>query len=337
MPVKPAMKAVVWTAYGPPEVLRLKEVEKPAPKDNELLIRIHAAAVSAGDCEQRGLKLPLFLKIPMRLYIGLRKPRRITILGMDLAGEVEETGKLVKRFKKGDQVLATTGFVHIGSYAEYICLPEEDKEAVIITKPAEMTYEEACVVPTGGLEALYFIRKGNIRSGESVLINGAGGTIGCFAVQLARYYGARVIAVDSAGKLEMLQAIGADEVIDYNRVDFTASGSSYDVIFDVVGKSSFTRSIKLLKPDGRYIIANPGLSQMVLGLAASVRGRRKVIVGGANPTAENLRFLKQLIEQGRLQAVVDRVYPLDQIVQAHKYVESGLKKGNVVITPSHNV
>jgi len=330
---KLSMKAIVWTNYGAPDVLELKEVEKPTPKDDEVLIRIYATTVTAGDCEMRGLKLPLYLSLPMRMYAGLRRPTRIKIIGQELAGEIESAGKDVKLFKEGDQVFAATGF-SMGAYAEYICLPDDPEavEGVLAIKPANLTYEEAAGVPVGGLEALHFLRKGNIQSGQRVLINGAGGSIGTFAVQLARYFGAEVTAVDSTGKLDMLRSIGADRVIDYTRDDFTQSGETYDVIFDVVGKSSFSRSVRSLKPNGRYLLANPGLSHMARGGWTSMRSSRKVIFGTASRKTEDLITLKELIEAGKIITVIDRRYPMEQIVEAHRYVETGQKKGNVVIT-----
>jgi len=330
------MKAIVWTEYGPPDVLQLQEVEKPTPKDNELLIRIYATTVTAGDCEQRSLKLPIWYRLPMRAYVGLKRPRRTTILGMELAGEIEAVGKDVKRFKKGDQVFAATGFVGMGACAEYICLPEEPEEGALAIKPANMTYEAAAAVPVGGLEALGFLRQGSVQSGQKVLINGAGGTIGPFAVQLAKYFGAEVTGVDSTGKLDMLRSIGADQVIDYTREDFTKSGETYDFILDVVGKSSFSGSMRSLKQNGRYLIANPGLSQMVRGRWTSMTSSKKVIFGAAYPRTQDLLFLKELIEAGKLKAVIDRAYPLEQIVEAHRFVDQGRKKGNVVITVGPN-
>jgi NADPH:quinone reductase-like Zn-dependent oxidoreductase len=220
----------------------------------------------------------------------------------------------------------------MGTYTEYICLPEEHEEVALTLKPLNMTHQEATCVPTGGLEALHFIRKGNIQSGERVLVNGAGGTIGTFAVQLAKCFGAEVTAVDSAEKLKMLSSIGADKVIDYTKEDFTKSGEIYDVILDVIGKSSFIRSIKSLKKNGRYIIANPRLSQMFRGKITSITSSKKVILGTANQTTENLLFLKKLIEEGKIKSVIDRCYPLEQTAEAHRYVETGHKKGHVVIT-----
>ncbi|MHA2399748.1 MAG: NAD(P)-dependent alcohol dehydrogenase [Promethearchaeota archaeon] len=325
------MKAIVWTKYGPPDVLQLREVEKPTPKDNEVLIRIYSTTVTAGDCEQRSLKLQIWYRLLMRLYIGFRKPKRITILGMELAGEIESVGKDVKLFKEGDQVFASTGFVGMGTCAEYICMPEEPEDGTLAIKPKNMTFEEATAVPVGGLEALHFIRQGNIQKDQKVLINGAGGTIGPFAVQLAKYFGAEVTAVDSAGKLDMLRSIGTDQVIDYTQEDFTKNGEKYDFILDVISKSSFSGSIRSLKQNGRYLIANPGLSQMVRGKLTSKRSTKKVMFGSAKPKIEDLLFLKELIEAGNIKTVIDKRFPLEQTVEAHRYVETGAKMGNVII------
>jgi NADPH:quinone reductase-like Zn-dependent oxidoreductase len=322
------MKAIVWTKYGSPDVLQLKEVEKPIPKDNEVLIRIYATTVTAGDCEARALKVPIWLSIFIRIYVGLLRPTRIKILGQELAGEVEAVGKDVKLFKKGDQVFGATGF-GLGSYAEYKCLPEDGAVAM---KPANLTYAEAAAIPVGGLEALYFLRKGNIQSGQKVLIFGAGGSIGTFAIQLAKYFGGEVTGVDSTGKLEILRTIGADRVIDYTQEDFTKSGETYDVIIDVIGKSTFSGSVRSLKQNGRYLLANPGLSQLVRGRWTTLTSSKKVILGSAIQKTEDLIFLKKLIEAGKIKPVIDRRYPLDQTAEAHRYVDTGQKKGNVVIT-----
>jgi len=330
------MKAIVWTKYGPPDVLQLKDVEKPAPEDNEVLIRIYATTVTAGDCELRSLKFPIYLSLVMRLWRGLIKPRGTSILGTELAGEIESVGKDVKLFKEGDQVFGSAG-MGFGANAEYICLPEKpgEMEGGVAMKPANMTYEEAATVPFGGRDALHFLRKGNIQSGQKILINGAGGSIGTYAVQLAKHYGAEVTAVDSTGKLQMLRSIGADQVIDYTQEDFTKSGEIYDVIFDVVGKISFSRSDKSLKQNGYYLLANPG-SQMVQGLWTRITSSKKVIMETSSPTTEDLVFLRELIEAGKIKSVIDRSYPLEQIAEAHRYVEKGGKKGNVVITVEHN-
>mgnify|MGYP001425623591 CR=1 FL=1 len=330
------MKAIVWTAYGSPDVLQLREVKKPVPKDNEVLIRIDATTVPLGDCEMRSLSGARWYTLPVRTYVGFRKPQRITILGMELAGEIEAVGKDVTRFKAGDQVFAQTGFIRTGTYAEYIALPEQPEGGAMAIKPANMTDEEAAAVPVGGLEALHFLRQASVRSEQKVLINGAGGTIGTFAVQLARYFGAEVTGVDSTDKLHMLRSIGADHVIDYTQEDFTTSGESYDLILDIISKSSFSGSLKSLKPGGCYLIANPSLYQRLRGRWASMNNSKKVIFGAPSPNTEDLVFLKGLIEAGKLRAVIDRRYSLEQIAEAHRYVETGCKKGHVVITVGHD-
>ena len=331
------MKAMVWTKFGPPDVLQLKEVVKPAPKDNEVLIRIYATTVTAADCELRGLKFPIALRIPIRIFVGLIRLIRPgpMILGQELAGEVEAVGKEVTRFKKGDQVFAWTG-LGLGAYAEYKCLPED---GVLAIKPYNMTYEEASVLALGGLEAVYFMRKCNIQSGQKVLIQGAGGSIGTFAIQLAGYFGADVTGVDSTGKLDMLRSIGADQVIDYTQEDFTKSGETYDVIFDVVGKSSFSRSLRSLTRNGRYLLGNPGLTHRVRGRWTSMSSSKQVIPWKARTASEyteDCNFLTKLIKAGKIRSVIDRCYPLEQTAEAHRYVDTGHKKGNVVITVEPN-
>ncbi|MHA2227248.1 MAG: NAD(P)-dependent alcohol dehydrogenase [Candidatus Hodarchaeales archaeon] len=325
------MKAIVWTKYGSPEVLQLKEVAKPTPKDNEVLIKIYAATVTAGDCEMRSLKLPFLLWLPLRIYNGLRKPRKKTILGQELAGEIESVGKDVTLFKKGDQVYATTDFSS-GAYAEYTCLPEKGTMAL---KPTNMSYEEAATVPTGGLNALHFLRKANVQSGQKVLINGAGGSIGTFALLLAKSFGAEVTAIDNTGKLNMLRSIGADHVIDYTQEDFTQRDKTYDVIFDLVAKGSFSDRLRLLNKKGVYLLANPTLSKIVRGQWTSMTSSKRVISRLAPYRTEDLIFLKELIEAGKIKSVIDRRYQLEQTAEAHKYVETGQKKGNVVITLDH--
>ena len=326
------MKAIVWTAYGPPEVLQLQELGKPTPKDHEVLIRIVATTVTAGDCELRSLSLPLILALPLRIWIGLLKPKGTTIPGTELAGVIEAVGNDVQRFKVGDQVFGAAG-MKFGANAGYICLPERpgEMEGGVAIKPANMTFEESATVPFGGRDALHFIRLGNITPGQKVLINGAGGSIGTFAIQLAKLDGAEVTAVDSKGKLDMLRAIGADHVIDYVQEDFTKKGEIYDVIFDVVGKLSLSRCNKALKPDGTYLLANP-VSQLLTGLWTRVTSKRTVIVQASSGTVEDLDFLRGLIEQGKIRTVIDRRFPLEDIADAHRYVETGEKMGNVVIT-----
>ena len=328
---EPLMKAAVCTRYGPPEVLQLRELEKPTPKDDEVLVRVHAATVTAGDCELRSLKLPLSWQLIARIGFGFRGPRK-KILGQELAGEIESVGKAVRLFKKGDQVFAFTG-LRLGAWAEYNCLPENGWMAI---KPANMTYEEAAAVPAGGLHALHCLRKGNIESGQKVLIYGAGGTVGTVAVQLAKSFGAEVTGVDSTRKLDMLRSIGADKVIDYSKEDFTKSGETYDVIFDVVGKSSFSGCMRSLKEKGFYLLGNPGLSQLVRRPLTSMRSSKKVMGGTVSYRSEDLIFLKELIEAGKLRSAIDRRYPLEEIAEAHRYVDTGQKKGNVVITVGHN-
>lgn len=323
------MKAIVCKKYGPPDVLKIEEVKKPTPKDNQVLVRIHAATVTAGDCEIRRFQMPNWLWIPARIGFGLRGPRK-KILGQELSGEIEATGKDVKRFRKGDEVFASTNF-SLGAYAEYVCLSEE---AIITKKPVNMTYEEAATVPMGGLIALGYLKKGNIQNGDKVLINGASGSIGTIAVQFAKYLGAEVTGVCSTGNLDMVRSIGADHVIDYTKEDFTRNAEIYDVIVDVVGKSSYLRSLKSLRENGRYLLGNPGLSQVVRGRWTQITSSKKVISGTSGEKTEDLIFLKELIEAEKIKTVIDRCYPLEQMVEAHKYVEKGHKRGNVVISVS---
>lgn len=326
------MRAIVWTKYGPPEALELREVEKPAPKDDEVLIKIHATTVTAGDCEMRSLKLPMIIALPLRIWIGMLKPKENTIPGTELAGEIEAVGKEVKRFKEGDQVFGAAG-MGFGANAEYICLPERpgDMEGGFSIKPANMTFEEAATVPFGARDALHFLRLGELRPGQKILINGAGGSIGTFAVQLAKLDGAKVTAVDSAPKLDMLRALGADHVVDYTREDFTKSGEIFDVIFDVVGTVRFSHGNRVLKADGTYLLANPA-SQILPGLWTQMTSKKKVIMQAASGSIGDLDYLKKLIEEGKIRTVIDRAFPLEEIAEAHRYVEAGGKKGNVVIT-----
>ncbi len=323
------MKAIVYTKYGPPDVLQLKEIEKPTPRDNEVLIRLHATTVTAGDSELRRFKFPISFWLLARVGFGFRGPRKI--LGQELAGEIESIGKDVKLFRKYDQVFATTGF-GLGAYAEYKCLPEDGMLAI---KPANMTYGEAAAVPVGGINALHFLRKGNIQSGQNVLIYGASGSIGTFGIQLAKYFGAEVTGVGNPTSLEMMRSLGADKIVDYTKEDFTKSGESYDVIFDTIGKSSFSHSKRSLKKNGRYLLANPTLSQMVRGVWTSMISSQKVIGGIAGYRTEDLVFLKELIESGKIKSVIDRTHPLEQIAEAHRYVDKGHKNGNLVITLEH--
>jgi NADPH:quinone reductase-like Zn-dependent oxidoreductase len=321
------MKAIVYTRYGPPEVLQLKEVEEPIPKDNEVRIRIRATTVSAADSRLRGFTVPPSYWLPARLALGLRRPRR-SILGTELAGEIESIGRDVTLFKKGDQVFAYLGH-NTGAYAEYICLPDD---SVMTLTPANVTYEEAAAIPFGGNTALHFLRMGQIQKGQKVLIYGASGSIGTFAVQIAKHFGAEVTGVCSTANLELVRSLGAEKVIDYTREDFAESGETYDVILDAVGKSSFSGCMRSLKEDGVYLqtVAVPPLSARMRWSSAT--SSKKLRGGTATPKTENLIFLKELVEAGKVKPVIDRCYPLEQIVEAHRYVDRGHKRGNVVIT-----
>ena len=334
------MKAIVCTKYGPPDVLRLKELEKPIPRDNEVLIKIYATTVETGDCEMRRFQIPILYWLFLRIMMGLIKPRKNTILGQQLAGEVESVGKDVKRFKKGDKVYATTG-IGFSAYAEYVCLPEEQQgmAGVMAIMPTTMNYEQAAAVPVGGLNSLHFLSKAKIQTGEKILIYGTSGSIGTFAVQLARHFGAEVTGVCSTSKMELVKSLGADKVIDYTKEDFTKNGQTYDVIFDTIGKSPFSYGLKSLKDNGRYLLANPTLLQQIKGIWISMTSSKKVIFEIANEKAEDLTYLKELIEKGKLTTVIERRYPLEQMVEAHRYVEEGHKKGNVIVTveQSHSI
>ena len=324
------MKAIVCTDYGSPDVLQVREVEKPIPKHDEVLIRVRATTVSAADCELRRFDFPGWVWLPIRLWFGLRRPRR-PVLGQELAGDIEAVGKDVRSLREGDRVFAATG-IGLGAHAEYICLREAPEGGAMATMPSNLSYEEAAAVPYGGGEALKFLREGKIRSGQNVLINGAGGSFGTFAVQLAKVFGAQVTAVDSTPKLEMLRAIGADQVIDYTRETFTDSGETYDVIFDVVRNSSSSRMVRSLRQNGAYLTANPGLSQVMLALWSRITSSKRVVLGVSGATNEDLAYLRGLIEAGKIRPVVDRRFPLEQVAEAHRYAESGQKMGNIVIS-----
>jgi NADPH:quinone reductase-like Zn-dependent oxidoreductase len=311
------MKAIVCTKYGPPEVLQLKEVEKPIPKDNEVLIKIHAASATVSDCIVRSGKVNILLWLPMRIFVGFKRPRK-SILGLELAGEIEGIGKDVKRFKKGDQVYAFTGKL-FGAYAEYTCLPEDGlcmpADCIMELKPSNVTYEEAASAPSRGTLALYFLKNGNIQSGQKILIYGASGGVGSFAVQIAKHFGAKVTGVCSTSNVELVKSLGADNVIDYTKEDFTNKGELYDFVFDAVGKRKSSK-IKLLckkalTSNGKYISVDDGTPRINI---------------------EYLVLLKELFEAGKIKSIIDRFYPLEQIAEAHRYVDKGHKKGNVVIT-----
>ena len=320
------MKAIVYTKYGPPEVLQLQEVEKPTPKANEVLIKVYATTVTLYDCWQRSCTAPTGFGFLNRLASGFRKPRQ-PILGTELAGEIEAVGKDVKLFRKGDQIFGFTE--SLGAYTEYICLPED---GVLAIKPTNMTYEEAAAVPQGALTALFFLRKAKIQSGQKILIFGASGGVGTFAVQLAKHFGAEVTGVASTKKLELVKYLGADKVIDYTKEDFTKCGEIYDIILDTIGKSVVRRSKKSLKKEGFYLFTTFGLPKLFQILWLKMTSSKKAIIGLLKGRTEDLIFLKELIEAGKLKSVVDRRYPMEQAAEAHRYVETGHKKGNVVIT-----
>jgi NADPH:quinone reductase-like Zn-dependent oxidoreductase len=323
------MRAIVCTDYGPPDVLQLRDVPKPVPKDNEVLVRIRATTVSAADCELRRFDFAPWIWVPIRLAFGIRRPRQ-PVLGQELAGDIESVGKDVKSLRKGDRVFATTG-IGLGAYAQYICLREVPQTGAIATMPANLGYEEAAAVPYGGGEALQFLRKADVRSGQRVLVNGAGGSFGTFAVQLAKVLGAHVTAVDSAPKLEMLRAIGADRVIDYAQEDFTDSPETYDVIFDVVRNTPSGRMVRLLTENGSLLMANPGFLQIVRARWGSRGSKKRVSFAASSGTSEDLAYLRDLVEAGRLHPVIDRRFPLEQMVEAHRYAETGQKLGDVVV------
>ncbi len=331
------MKAIIWTKYGSPDGLKLREVATPAPKDNELLIKVYAATASTPDTEFRKLKLPLVFLVLLRLYFGIRKPTGKTIPGMEFAGEIASIGKDVTRYQPGDQVFGYTG-LHMGTYAEYMCLPENPSgmAGALAIKPANLLYKEAAAVPFGGLEALHTLGKANIQPGQKVLIVGAGGSIGTYSVQLAKLYGAEVTGVDHTSKLEMLRSIGADHVIDYTREDFTKNGKTYDVILDTIAKSPFSGSVRSLKENGTYLNPNYGPLGKAQGRRAAEKSNKRLLSWTPGYTANNLLALKELIEAGKLKPVIDRSYPLEEIVEAHRYVDTGQKKGNVVITLTGN-
>ena len=325
------MRAIVYHKYGSPDVLKLEEVEKPSPKNNEILVKVHATTVTVADIRSRSFTVPPSFWLPARIALGIRKPKKAT-LGMELAGEIESAGRDVKRFKKGDQVFAAS-LDSFGAYAEYKCLPED---AAVSIKPSNLTYEEAAALPIGARTALHYLRKVNIQPGQRVLVYGASGSVGTYAVQLAKYFGAKVTGVCSTANLELVKSLGADKVIDYTKEDFTQSGETYDVIFEAVNKSSYSACMRALKEDGIYVnITEPLPSIQMLWI--KMTSNKKLMLGENAPEkAEDLIFLKELVEAGKIKPVVDRGYPLEQIVEAHRYVDKGHKKGNVVITVEHH-
>ena len=325
------MKAIVYERYGPPEVLELREVAKPTPKDNEVLIKTYATTVTTGDWRVRSLNVPVGFGLIGRVVLGVSRPRQ-PILGTELAGEIELVGKDVKKFKTGDQVFAFSG-ASMGCHAEYKCMPEDGAVAL---KPANLTYDEAAAISFGGTTALNFFRRGKLQSGEKVLVNGASGGVGTAAVQLARHFGANVTGVCSTANVELVRSLGANHVIDYTKEDFTRNGETYDVIVDIAGTAPFSRSKGSLKEGGRLLLVLGGLPDLLQIPWIAMTSSKKVIAGPAAERAEDLRFLAKLAEAGEFKPVIDRRYPFEQIVEAHRYVDTGHKKGNVVITLAHN-
>lgn len=324
------MKAMVYTKYGPPEVLQLTEVAKPVPSDNEILIRVRATTVTAADYRMRSFKVPPAFWLFARLQFGILGPRH-RVLGIELAGDIEAAGKSVARFRPGDAVFALSGASY-GAYAEYLCLPED---GAVAHKPANMSYEEVATVPFGELTALFFLKgKGNIRSGQRVLINGASGGVGTAAVQLAKYFGADVTGACSTTNVELVKSLGADRVIDYTTEDFTKSRQTYDIILDAVGNLSVSRWKPLLTPNGILLAPVFGVTHLAQMFWTTLVGGKKVIAAVAPDTGltDNMIFLKEIIEAGKYQAVIDRRYPFEQLPDAHRYAERGHKKGNVVVS-----
>lgn len=320
------MKAVICPAYGPPEVLKIIDTDKPVPMDNEVLIKVRATTVTVADFRIRSFTVPSSFWIPARIALGITKPKK-PILGVELAGDIESVGKNVSRFKAGDPVFAAT-LSSFGGYAEYKCLPEN---AMISLMPKGSTYEEAAAIPTGARTALHYLRKAHIKSGQKVLIYGASGSVGTYAVQLAKYFGAHVTGVCSGTNLEMVKTLGADRVVDYTKGEFTQNLETYDLIFMAVDKWSFTASINFLKPDGVYLDVTAPVKSFSM-IRTSMTTQKKIYTGEIAPdNIKDMEFLKDMVEKGILKIIIDRSYSLDEIVEAHRYVERGHKKGNVVI------
>lgn len=326
------MKAVVYRKYGGPEVLQIQDIEIPKPKPNEVIIKVYAVEATKSDCEMRSFKYAVkWFWLPLRLALGIFKPRR-HVLGGYFAGEVELVGKNVTKFNKGDQVFGCSG-INMGCYAEYVALADT---CTIVPKPSNMSFEEAAAVPLGGLNALHFLRKANIQKGDKVLINGAGGSIGTFAVMIAKSMGGKVTAVDSGIKETMLRNIGADHFIDYRQENFIKNDNKYDVIFDMVASSAYSGCIESIAPNGRYLMANPRVSDMLRSVVTSNYSDKSVSFAFAGETEEELLTLKEMIEQGSIAAIIDKTYSVDQVADAHRRVEAELRLGPVVLTFGNN-
>lgn len=325
------MKAVVYESYGSPDVLELREVDKPAPRDNEILIKTYATTVTVGDCRVRSLNMPVGFGLIARLVLGVSKPRQ-SILGAELAGQIESVGKNVKKFKAGDAVFAYTG-ASLGCHAQYKCMPED---GAVVFKPANLSFDEAAAISSGGTTALDFFKRAKLQRGEKVIVIGASGSVGAAAVQLARHFGAVVTGVCSSANMAWVKALGATHVIDYTQEDFTRNGETYDLIVDTAGTAPYARSKDSLTKTGRLLLVLCGLPGLLHAPWVSMTSGRKVIAGPAAGRVEDLRFLAKLAEAGEFKAVIDRRYPFEKMADAHRYVDAGHKKGNVIITLAHD-
>lgn len=324
------MKAVIWTAYGGPDVLRLDKIDIPKPKDNELLIKVVCSSVTKGDCETRELDLPIAIRTMMKLVFGIRKPKRVKIPGQEFAGIVEKIGKSVNEFKEGDRVFGSRGIM-MGAYAEYLCIQKAGGTGCVSHIPDKIDYRTAAVLTTGGMEAMHFFGKSGIKKGDNVLINGAGGSIGLVFLQMAKNTGAVVTAVDMREKLYFLKSLGADRTIDYKKKDYTDEKMKYDVVFDVVGSNSIKRNLKVLRKGGRYLLGNPTFSKIVISSFINIISGKKVVVGAAEYTVNKLGQMAEMVADGKITIIIDREFQLEDIVKAHEYVDSDMKVGNVVV------
>ena len=323
------MKAVIWTKYGAPDGLQLAELPKPVPRRGEFLVRIRATAIAAGDCELRALRFSLGLRILVRLIMGPLRPRR-KVLGQEFAGDVEAIGDGVTRFRVGEAVFGTTGF-RFGAYAEFVALPERAGDSVVAIKPANMTYAEAATVPTGGLEALRFLRRAGALGGKRIVIVGAGGGIGLNAVQIARQLGADVTGIEGPDRQELVRSLGASRVVDYTRATVADCGGPFDVVLDVVGALSIRSALRVLRPGGVYLTTNPKLGALIRGSLGSLHRDKRLVIRGPRATVNDLEALREWVEGGQLRAVIDRSYPLEEVPEAHRYLDAGHAAGRVAI------
>lgn len=321
------MKAIVCTAYGSPEVLQLEELERPIPTDNEMLIKVHATTVTAGDVRVRRFDVPLLFWLPIRLVLGINRPKQ-AVLGVEYAGEVEAVGKSIKNFRVGDRVFGSTAWMKFGCYAEYTVQPED---GMISKIPEKLNFQQIASVPFMGIGALYFIRRAQLEKGKKILIYGASGAVGTYSVQLAKYFGAEVIAVCSTTNIELVKSLGADLVPDYTASDFKLESEKYDVFFDAVGKCSFTKALHAVKKGGKYITADRGLMDTIRGILVNLIGTKTVIAGTAKPDHGDLKFLSELVINGQLVSVIDKTFSFEEMREAHRYVDSGRKRGNVIV------